>query len=330
MKRALITGIFGQDGSYLTELLSKSYEVHGIVRPQLSAQSLRLKDHLLSQGLAPVLHQCDLTSFASVRELVSAIQPDECYHLATVHYSAQNLTSSIEQDRILLEQNILSVLNLLHALREASPQTRFVLAGSCVMFEDCGISPQDETTPFRSTSAYGTSKIVGQQLTGLFRARHKLHASTAILYNHESPRRDPHFVSHKIVKGLVQVLRGEAQTLQLGNLDDTKDWGFAGDYAYGMSLMAQAKSPDDYILATGKGHTVGNFVEQAADILKLKHWREIVKVQPGLTRPATSTRLIGDPQRAKKRLGWRHSFDFRGLVELLVRHELENSLDVLV
>jgi GDPmannose 4,6-dehydratase len=195
------------------------------------------------------------------------------------------------------------------------------------MFEDCGVSPQNETTPFRSTSAYGTSKIVGQQLTEFFRARHNLHASTAILYNHESPRREAHFVSQKIAKGLVRVSRGKAETIALGNLDDIKDWGFAGDYVRGMWLMAQANSPEDYILGTGIGHTVADFVKQAAELLELKDWRELVTVQPGLTRPVTKTRLVGDPHRAENSLGWRHSIDFRGLVELLVRHELESTLD---
>ena len=328
MKRALITGIFGQDGSYLTELLSaKNYEIHGIARAQLSAQSLKLMNHLRQKGVMPVMHECDLSSFASIRDLVDAIRPDECYHLAAVHHSSQSLTIPLEYDRLLLEQNILSVLNLLHALQEVSPKTKFVLAGTCVMFEDCGISPQNETTPFRSTSAYGASKIVGQQLTELFRTRHKLHASTAILYNHESPRREAHFVTQKIVKGLARVRRGEAPTVQLGNLDDVKDWGFAGDYVRGMWLMAQANSPADYILATGNGHTVADFVMQAADLLGLNNWREVVTVQRGLTRPVTKTQLVGTPQRAQTMLGWEPSLDFRGLVNLMVQHELRGTLD---
>jgi len=328
MKRALITGIFGQDGSYLTELLSAGgYQVHGTVRPHPSPQSQKLDQHLRKKGIAPIVHHCDLTSFEDVSLLIRTIEPDECYHLAAVHHSAQTLPIPLEYDRTLLEQNILSVLNLLHALQEGSPKTRFVLAGSCVMFEDCGISPQTETTPVRSTSAYGTSKIVGQQLTELFRTRHNLHASTAILYNHESPRRAAHFVSQKIVKGLVRVSRGETETVALGNLDDIKDWGFAGDYVRGMWLMAQADSPQDYILGTGIGHTVADFVKQAAELLELKDWRGVVTVQPGLTRPMTKTRLVGVPHRAQNSLGWRHSIDFRGLVELLVRHELENTLD---
>jgi GDPmannose 4,6-dehydratase len=328
MKRALITGIFGQDGSYLTELLAaKNYEVHGIARPQLSTHSQKLRHHLSDKGVTPIVHDCDLNSFAEISELVREVRPDECYHLAAVHHSAQTLTNSLEYDSLQLEQNILSVLNLLHALRESAPQSRFVLAGSCIMFEDSGVSPQNETTTFRSTSPYGTSKIIGQELTELFRARHRLHASVAILYNHESPRREAHFVSQKIVKGLVRVSRGENQSIQLGNLADVKDWGFAGDYVYGMWQMTQADSPADYILATGIAHTVADFVKQAAEILELKTWRELVTVQPGLTRPSTKTQLVGDPRRAQTVLGWRPSVDFRGLIELLVRHELETFAD---
>ena len=328
MKRALITGIFGQDGSYLTELLSaRDYEVHGIVRSKLSPQSLKLKQHLAQKGVTPILHQCDLASLANIKDLIRVVRPDECYHLAAIHYSAQTLEVSLEHDRILIEQNMLSVLNLLQALREISPETRFVLAGSCVVYEDCEVSPQTESTPFRSMSAYGTSKIFGQQLTELFRHRHQLHAASAILYNHESPRREAHFVSQKIVKGLVRVLRGQSEILQLGNLEDVKDWGFAGDYVHGMWLMAQADSPADYILATGTRHTVADFVHEAANLLNLKNWRDFVKVQSGLTRPATKTRLVGNPERAETALGWQRSLDLRGLVNLMVQHELSGTLD---
>ena len=328
MKRALITGIFGQDGSYLAELLSgKNYEVHGIVRSEFSPQSVKLRRHVAQKGVTPILHECDLTSFTSVTDLIKTIRPDECYHLAAVHYSAQTVfTAPFESDRLLLEQNILSVLNILHALRQASPETRFVLAGSCVMYEDSGVSPQTEATPFYSKSVYGTSKILGHQVTDLFR-NHNLHASTAILYNHESPRRQEHFVSQKIVKGLTRIKRNETERLELGNLDDVKDWGYARDYAYGMWLMAQADSPDDYILATGTGHTVADFVREAADCLGLAEWPEVVTVLPGLTRPVTRTKLVGQPDRAQTVLGWTHSVDFRGLVELMVQHELSGTLD---
>jgi len=329
MKRALVTGIFGQDGSYLAEYLSgKKYEVHGIVRSSLSPQSSKLRMHLLQKGVTPILHECDLSSFASVRDIMNAVQPDECYHLAAVHYSAQTIfTEPAGKDRYLLEQNILSVLNILNAIREVSPTTRFVLAGSCVMYEDSGISPQCESTPFRSNSVYGTSKIIGLQLTELFRKLYDLHTSTAILYNHESPRREEHFVSQKIVKGLIRIKRGEAERLELGNLDDVKDWGFAGDYAHGMWLMGQADSPGDYILATGMGHSVADFVNEAAKVLELSNWREVVTVKPRLIRPGTKTRLVGNPHRAQTALGWRHSLDFRGLVERMVKHALEDTLD---
>lgn len=328
MKRALITGIFGQDGSYLAELLSgKHYEVHGIVRAGLSGQSLKLRRHLLQKGVTPDIHECNLASFTEVKDLIGAIRPDECYHLAAIHYSAETtFTLPFEGDRHLLEQNILSVLNILHSIREVSPETRFVLAGSCLMYEDSEASPQSEATPFRSKSVYGTSKIIGRQVTELFRDL-DLHASTAILYNHESPRRSEHFVSQKIVKGLIRIKRGETERLELGNLDGVKDWGYARDFARGMWLMAQANLPGDYILATGSGHTVADFVRKAADLLDLANWSEVICVKPGLTRPATKTLLVGNPHRAQTELGWTPALDFRGLVELMVQHELKGTLD---
>ena len=329
MKRALITGIFGQDGSYLAELLSRmDYEVHGIPRPSPSEHSLKIQTYLAQKGVTPIVHKCDLSRFADVQGLIKTVTPDECYHLASVHYPAQTLLETqLKHDRVLFKQNTLSVLNLLYAIRETSPETRFVLAGSCLMYDDCQFSPQSEATPFRSKSVYGLSKITGHQLTDLFRNSYNLHTSTAILYNHESPRRQPHFVTRKIVQGLIKVKRGQMQCLELGNLDSVKDWGYAGDYARGMWLMAQADSPRDYILATGIGHTVEDFVRETAHLLDLRNWREAVSVKDGLTRPLEHVTLIGNSQRAQMELSWTHSLTFRQLIELMVQQELEGVLD---
>src|SRR5260221_3583474 len=179
MKRALITGIFGQDGSYLAELLSgKDYEVHGISRPNPSEQSLIIQTHLARAGVTPIIHECDLSRLTEVKGLLGALRPDECYHLAAVHYPSQTISEAqLQGDRELLEQNILSLLNLLYAIKEGSPDTRFVFAGSCLMYDDSGTSPQSEGTAFRSKSVYGTSKIIGHQLTDLFRSLYNLHSS---------------------------------------------------------------------------------------------------------------------------------------------------------
>ena len=242
-------------------------------------------------------------------------------------YSAQTVgEAQLRHDRILFEQNALSVLNLLSGIRETSSKTRLVIAGSCLMYDDCQISPQAESTPFCTKSVYGLSKITGYQLTDLFRNSYNLHISTAILYNHESSRRQPHFVTRKIMQGLLKVKRGQMQCLELGNLDSVKDWGYAGDYVRGMWLMAQTDSPRDYILATGTGHTVEDFVRETANLLGLRNWREAVKVKDGLTRPVEPVALIGNSQLAQRELRWTHSLNFRQLIELMVQQELQGVL----
>lgn len=325
MKRALITGVFGQDGSYLAELLAgNGYEVHGLARATPSAHSLGIQARLADRGVVPRLHACDLLDYGAVRSLVAGLRPEECYHLAAVHYSSEVLpTEQIRQDRALFEQNAVSTLNLLSAIRDGSAGTRFVLAGSCLMYDACGTSPQSESEPFASRSLYGLSKITASGLVDYFRSAHGLHASTAILYNHESPRRQPAFVTRKIVQGLVGVKRGRLPHLQLGNLHGVKDWGWAPDYARGMSLMAQAASPSSWILATGVPHTVEDFVRETADILGYTDFREVVRVESGLARPSDAVPLIGNPARAYAQLGWSHSVTFRRLVELMVEHELK-------
>lgn len=329
MKRALITGIFGQDGSYLAELLAgQGYEVHGVARKTPSGHSEALRRYLASKGHTPAVHDCDLLDYRSVLALMEAVRPAECYHLAAIHYSAQVTPSeALRIDRDLFEHNTLSTLNLLSAIQEVSPETRFVLAGSCMMYDGVSHSPQAETDAFCSRSMYGLSKIAASRLTEYFSATHGLHASTAILYNHESPRRQPYFVTRKIVQGLVRVKRGEAPHLELGSLTAVKDWGYARDYVRGMWLMAQADAPRSYILATGTGHTIGEFVEAAADALGIRDPGGVVRVRPGLVRAAEAAPLIGDPAEAERQLGWRHSIGFRELVDLMVQHELQGTLD---
>lgn len=328
MRRALITGVFGQDGSYLAELLADNgYEVHGVALASTSAHGRAIRAHLDARGRLPALHESHLLEYAGVAALLGALQPDECYHLAAVHYSSEVLPSEqVRRDRALYEQNTVSTLNLLSAIRERSPDTRFVLAGSCLMYDACVRSPQDETLPFVSRSLYGLSKIAGSRLVDFFRTAHGLHASTAILYNHESPRRRPGFVTRKIVQGLVAVKRGESSCLQLGNLHGVKDWGWAPDYVRGMWRMARADSPGTYVLATGVPHTVEDFVRVAADVLGYADYREVVRVAEGLARPSDAVPLIGDAARARAALGWEHTVTFRGLVERMVECELSGSL----
>lgn len=329
MKRALVTGVFGQDGSYLAELLaSMGYEVHGVVRPVLSEHSLQLQSYLERKGIRPIVHACDLLDYSKVRFLMATIEPAECYHLAAVHYPAQaSARQQIEGERGLFQENTVATSNLLFAIREVSPETRFVLAGSCLMYDGCETSPQDEQTGFCSKSIYGLSKISASQITELFCSLYGLHASTAILYNHESPRRQPFFVTRKIVQSLVRVKRGAQAYLELGNLHAVKDWGYARDYVFGMWLMAQANSAKSYIFATGAAHTVEDFVRETADVLGIPHWRRVVCVQAPLGRPQEQTPLIGNPRQAQVELGWSPSVNFTGLVQLMVEQELQELFD---
>ena len=329
MKRALITGMFGQDGSYLAELLiEKGYEVHGVVREALSEHSVRLKEHLAAKEVVTTVHLCDLMNYNDVLELFKAVRPAECYHLAAVHYPAQvALSDQLQKSRTLFEQNTISTLNLLSVVREVSPETRFVLAGSCMVYDNCEKSPQDETRPFCSKSVYGLSKIAASQLAEYFCIEQGLHAATAILYNHESPRRQPIFVTQKIVRGLVAIQRGSKRRLELGNLHGIKDWGYAKDYAHGMWLMARADEARPYILATGTAHTVEDFIRQAADVLNISDWRSAVDLKAGITGPPEKAPLIGNSQAIRTDLGWCPSITFPQLVELMVEHELRGTLD---
>jgi GDPmannose 4,6-dehydratase len=329
VKRALITGIFGQDGSYLAELLAgMGYEVHGVARASASAHSQMLGEHLARKGVVPTVHECDLLAYSQVAALMRSVQPAECYHLAAIHYSAQmSAAEQLRIDRDLFAHNTFSTLNLLSAIQEWAPGARFVLAGSCMMYDDSRSAPQAEKQPFRSRSMYGLSKIAASELTDFFRVEHGLHASTAILYNHESPRRRPAFVTRKIVQGMVRVKRRQQPCLELGNLHAVKDWGYARDYVRGMTLMAQAAVPRSYILATGRGHTIGEFVQATADALEMADWSEVVRVEAGLTRQPEPMPLIGDPAAVQADLGWGHSLGFRELVELMVEHELQGTLD---
>jgi GDPmannose 4,6-dehydratase len=327
-KLALITGIFGQDGSYLLELLhGNGYEVHGIAKEKLSVNSVAIRGYLAHKGIEPNIHTCSLNSYAEVRQLMEVLQPDECYHLAATHFSSQTKGTDKPGTERDLFDNVWAVMNILQAIREYSPDTRMVYAGSCLMFARADHAPQNEATPYRSCSMYGLSKITGGQLVEFFRTTHCLHASTAILYNHESPRRPAQFASKKIVSGIVRVANGTLDHLTLGNLNSMGDWGYAKDYARGMWMMAQQVVPGDYVLATGEGHTVEDFVRHTAQCVGLPAWREYVHLDQGLTSEPPKIPLIGDATLAKKQLGWEPSRSFNGLIELMIDNEMRGQLD---
>ncbi len=314
MKRALITGITGQDGSYLAELLlKKGYEVHGLVRRvalEDPARRLGRITHLLDRIR---LHAASLESFPSIYHIVREANPDECYHLA-----AQSFVSySLDDEFSTLSSNIGGTHCLLAALREIAPGCRFYFAGSSEMFGKAEEVPQVETTRFHPRSAYGISKVAGFDLTRSYREAYGLYATNGILFNHESPRRGYEFVTRKISHGVTQILAGKSRELRLGNLCARRDWGHARDYAQAMWLMLQQETPDDYVIATGETHSVREFVDLAFSLVGLEPERYLV-IDAALYRPAETQLLVGNPAKARSKLGWEPTTTFHELVEEMV------------
>jgi GDPmannose 4,6-dehydratase len=318
-KRALITGITGQDGSYLTELLlEKGYDVYGLVR----RVALEDPEHRLSR-LLPVLHRINLCagsidSYASVHEAIATVQPDECYHLA-----AQSFVSySFDDEFSTLNANINGTHFVLAALRRLAPRCRFYFAGTSEMFGHVDQVPQNELTRFQPRSSYGISKVAGFHLTRNYREAYGMHASSGILFNHESPRRGFEFVTRKITSGVARILSGRAKDLPLGNLDAKRDWGHAREYVQAMWLMLQQSSPDDYVIATGETHTVGEFAQAAFAEVGLDYHAYVTDDQR-LYRPAEVNTLQGDYSKAREKLGWSPTIRFEGLVKEMVAADCE-------
>ena len=319
MKNALITGIDGQDGSYLAEfLLSKGYGVHGIIRRvALEAPEYHLWriKHILDKI---TLHPGSMESYASIFRVVEKIAPKECYHLA-----AQSFVSySFEDEFSTLNININGTHNILSAISERAPKCKFYFAGSSEQFGLVKGTPQNEDTPFHPRSPYGISKVAGFDLTRNYREAYGLFACNGICFNHESPRRGLEFVSRKIVRGVARIVLGLAKELRLGNLEAKRDWGFSGDYVKAMWLMLQQDKPDDYVIATGMAHSVKEFAELAFDHAGLD-WKDHVVIDKALYRPAEVQLLQGDFAKAKRVLGWRPTVMFKELVKMMVDAELE-------
>jgi GDPmannose 4,6-dehydratase len=312
--RALITGITGQDGSYLAELLlSKGYDVHGLVR------RVALEDPSRRLGrVAPFLdklqlHAASLESFPSVYQVFRAVQPDECYHLA-----AQSFVSySFDDEFSTLNTNINGTHFVLATLKDVVPKCRFYFAGSSEMFGRADEIPQTESTRFHPRSAYGISKVAGFDLTRNYREAYGIHASNGILFNHESPRRGFEFVTRKITSGIARILAGEANELRLGNLEARRDWGHARDYVEAMWRMLQQNEPDDYVVATAKSHSVSDFAEMAFGMVGLDP-KKYITTDPDLYRPAEVHVLLGNPAKAEAKLGWSATTGFEALVREMV------------
>lgn len=319
MKRALITGITGQDGSYLSELLiSLGYEVHGFVREMPKGEH-DLKYWRIRSILPKLkLHAGSLLNPEDVRNCVRQARPDECYHLAARTF----VSYSFEDEAQILDTNLKGTHSLLSALKSLSHESRVFFAGSSEMFGRAEKAPQNEKTPFHPRSVYGVSKVAGFELVRNYRENHKMHASTGILYNHESPRRGEEFVTRKITVQIAKIKAGKESELKLGATDAQRDWGYAPEYAEAMHRMLQQAEPDDYVIATGKTHSVQAFIDLAFSIAGLDP-QKYLKTDPSLLRPAESYLLAGDAAKAKKVLGWSAKAEFKDWVREMVESDLQ-------
>jgi GDPmannose 4,6-dehydratase len=315
-RTALITGITGQDGSYLAELLlARGYDVHGMVR-RASTEKFDRIEHLRERI---TLHQGDLLDQRSLVDTMRATRPDEIYNLAAMSFVAVSWI----QPTLTAEFTGVGVTRMLEAMREACPQARFYQASSSEMFGKVREVPQTETTPFHPRSPYGVAKAYAHFITVNYRESYDLFACSGILFNHESPRRGLEFVTRKITWHAAAIKHGLRDELRLGNLDAQRDWGYARDYVDAMHRMLTQDAPDDYVIATGKTHTVRRCVEIAFDEAGVDGWERYVTTDPSLLRPAEVDQLIGDCAKAKARLGWEPTTSFEELIRLMTRADLE-------
>jgi GDPmannose 4,6-dehydratase len=318
MKKAFITGITGQDGSYLAELLlNKDYEVHGLIRRASNINTVRL-NHIYSHPRLH-LHYGDVTDAGNISSLLTKIAPQEVYNLA----AQSHVKVSFDIPEYTAQVDAVGTLRLLEAIRSTGNAARFYQASTSELYGLVQETPQTETTPFYPRSPYGVAKLYGYWIVKNYRESYGMHASSGILFNHESPRRGPTFVTQKIVQGLHQVKLGNQKSLQLGNLNALRDWGHARDFVEAMWLMLQQPQPDDYVIATGETHTVEEFLRAALDAAGLEgEIEKYVEFDQSMIRPAEVELLIGDASKAKKKLGWSPKVNFQQLVEIMVNNDL--------
>jgi GDPmannose 4,6-dehydratase len=321
-RKALISGITGQDGSYLAELLlGKGYEVHGIIRRSSSFNTDRI-DHLYQDphvnGVKLFLHYGDLSDGASLQHLLHDIQPDEVYHLG----AQSHVRVSFDIPEYTGDITGLGTTRLLEAIRETAPKARFYQASSSEMYGLVQAVPQREDTPFYPRSPYGAAKVYAYWMTVNYRESYGLHASNGILFNHESPRRGETFVTRKITRALARIKAGLQKELFLGNLEAKRDWGYAPEYVEAMWLMLQQEKGDDFVVATGETHSVQEFLEESFACVNLD-WKQYVKIDPRYYRPAEVDLLIGDAAKAKRILGWQPKTTFKELVRIMVQADAD-------
>lgn len=319
MKKVLITGISGQDGSYLAELLlDRGYEVHGIIR----RESLEDKEHKLTNLVGIInqihLHTASIDNHLSIYKIISQVKPDECYHLAAASF----VSYSFDDELSVLTNNFNSTHYLLSSIKELCPECKFYFAGSSEMFGDADVSPQCEDTKFNPRSIYGISKLSSYHLVKNYRKQHGIFACTGILFNHESPRRGYEFVTKKIVASAVKISMGLANTIELGNIEALRDWGYSKDYVEGMTMMLAHSQPEDFVLATGELHSVKDFLDIAFSHLGLDY-RKYLVINQEFFRPNEAIPLKGDYSKAKTILGWHPKKAFKEIIHEMIENELK-------
>lgn len=321
-KKALITGITGQDGSYLAELLlKKDYEVHGIIRRSSSFNTKRINHiyqdpHIMDRTL--FLHYGDLSDSSNLSRILDKVKPEEIYHLG----AQSHVRVSFDMPEYTADVTGLSTIRILDAIKETGVKTKFYQASSSEMFGKVQETPQKETTPFYPRSPYACAKVYAYWATINYRESYDMYACNGILFNHESPRRGKTFVTKKVTYELSRILKGQQKKLYLGNLDAKRDWGYAPDYVEAMWRMLQQDTPDDYVIATGETHTVREFVDTAFKLVGL-NYQDYVEIDPKYFRPTEVEMLLGDPSKAKKKLGWEPKVTFNELVKIMLTHDLE-------
>ncbi|MEI0605978.1 GDP-mannose 4,6-dehydratase [Brachyspira pulli] len=323
MKKALITGITGQDGSYLAELLlEKGYEVHGIIRRSSSFNTERI-DHLYRDphinDVRMFLHYGDLSDSSNLSRLLEKIQPDEIYNLA----AQSHVRVSFDMPEYTADVVGLGTIRILDAIKETQIKTKFYQASTSELYGKVVETPQTEKTPFYPRSPYACAKLYSYWITVNYRESYNMYACNGILFNHESPRRGETFVTKKITHAIARILNKEQDKLYLGNLDSKRDWGYAEDYVEAMWLMLQQEKPDDYVIATGETHSVREFLDEAFGLVGLD-WKKYVEIDPRYYRPAEVDLLLGDPTKAKEKLGWHPKTTFKELVKIMLEYDLKN------
>lgn len=324
MKKALITGITGQDGSYLAGLLlEKGYEVHGIIRRASTFNTGRI-DYLYKdpheKGTRLFLHYGDLSDSSSLSEIINKCEPDEIYHLG----AQSHVRTSFDIPEYTGDVVGLGTVRVLEAIRRSKHPIKFYQASSSEMFGKAAEVPQKETTPFHPRSPYACAKVYAYNMTVNYRESYGIFASNGILFNHESPRRGETFVTRKITRGIARILAGKEKYIYLGNLEAKRDWGFAGDYVEAMRLILQHKEPDDFVIATGETHSVKEFLQEAFSLANLK-WEDHVKIDKRYFRPAEVDILLGDYSKAKRLLGWEPKVKFKELVKMMVEADINHE-----